>query len=458
MVTGSGHRSHRTGGGQEGHDHHRAKDVTNAAALATKGSKEIDPSPDDPLLPGAVRKTYEVGPIEVKPGQNNISYQGGQVPKPEESGWIVRMAPNIRREDGTVPPVDVIHLHHGVWLNGSPKDVTRPRLPERFFAAGEEKTIYLPRRVRLPVQEDRQVDHQLHAPQPAGEARRGVDHLHDRLHPGHRSAAADIKAATPLWMDVAERQTYPVFDVIKGRATTAATRTPTTRSSPTSTTRRTTASRCRPTAPCSRPAATCTLVGSTPTCTSTAPARRGRSEVTTQEGVTTPPTSSRRWRTTTSPRARCRGTSPCPSPRGTTACAQEGRRPRDHGHLRQRAGLLVRVDGHHGVVVRPTATGGDDPFATTVNVTGILTHGHLAENDNHGGAPTRRLRRPHRPALRAGPRGRADRELRLRPRRHVGGRHRPDPEGRRHAPFDNSIDAPLENGIWHTITVVQGAV
>ena len=111
------------------------KDVTNAAALAMKGSKEVDPSPDDPLLPGAVRKTYEVGPIEVKPGQNNISYQGGQVPKPEESGWIVRMAPNIRREDGTVPPVDVIHLHHGVWLNMSRKDMTRPGLPERFMAA-----------------------------------------------------------------------------------------------------------------------------------------------------------------------------------------------------------------------------------------------------------------------------------------------------------------------------------
>ena len=28
------------------------KDVTNAAALAMKGSEEIDPSPDDPLQPG----------------------------------------------------------------------------------------------------------------------------------------------------------------------------------------------------------------------------------------------------------------------------------------------------------------------------------------------------------------------------------------------------------------------
>src|SRR5918994_1305346 len=40
-----------------------------------------------------------------------------------------------------VPGVNVIHLHHGVWLNLSRRDVTWPGLPERFFAAGEEKTI-----------------------------------------------------------------------------------------------------------------------------------------------------------------------------------------------------------------------------------------------------------------------------------------------------------------------------
>lgn len=37
-------------------------------------------------------------------------------------------------------------FHHGVWLNASRQDATRPGLPERFFAAGEEKTIMtLPR-------------------------------------------------------------------------------------------------------------------------------------------------------------------------------------------------------------------------------------------------------------------------------------------------------------------------
>ena len=35
----------------------------------------------------------------------------------------------------------------------------------------------------------------------------------------------------------------------------------------------------------------------------------------------------------------------------------------------------------------PNDTTGKDPFATPVDVKGVLTHGHLAENDNHGGAP-----------------------------------------------------------------------
>jgi plastocyanin len=38
--------------------------------------------------------------------------------------------------------------------------------------------------------------------------------------------------------------------------------------------------------------------------------------------------------------------------------------------------------------VAPNEQGGPDPFAETVNPNGVLTHGHLAENDNHGGRGT----------------------------------------------------------------------
>jgi lactate dehydrogenase-like 2-hydroxyacid dehydrogenase len=39
------------------------------------------------------------------------------------------------------------------------------------------------------------------------------------------------------------------------------------------------------------------------------------------------------------------------------------------------------------VWLAPNDTTGHDPFKTAVDTQGVLTHGHLHENDNHGGAP-----------------------------------------------------------------------
>ena len=39
------------------------------------------------------------------------------------------------------------------------------------------------------------------------------------------------------------------------------------------------------------------------------------------------------------------------------------------------------------VWMAPNDTTGTDPFTTAVDVPGVLTHGHLPENDNHGGEP-----------------------------------------------------------------------
>ena len=107
------------------------------------------------------------------------------------------------------PRVDVIHLHHGVWLiNGYPT-----------FAAGEEKTILpAPARLRLPLRPERQLDHELHDPQPDAEADEGVDHLRHRLRARQRAPPPRrSRRRTPLWMDVAGLSAYPVFDAIKGQ-------------------------------------------------------------------------------------------------------------------------------------------------------------------------------------------------------------------------------------------------
>lgn len=79
---------------------------------------------------GIQHLTYCVGPVTVKPGQNIIRLNSTNL-FPQVPGYITRFDPELVYADGTVPKVDVVHLHHAVWLvNGGPE-----------FATGEEKTI-----------------------------------------------------------------------------------------------------------------------------------------------------------------------------------------------------------------------------------------------------------------------------------------------------------------------------
>ena len=97
-----------------------------ATAIGATARTEVRPGPE----PGVQRLHYEFGPIHIAPGQNTIEFEGNEL-KPDVPGYITRFKPDLVYRDGTVPRVDVIHLHHGVWLsNFAP-----------LFAAGEEKTI-----------------------------------------------------------------------------------------------------------------------------------------------------------------------------------------------------------------------------------------------------------------------------------------------------------------------------
>jgi len=170
----------------------------------------------DSVPQGAKRLHFETGPFPITPGQNNIGFTRS-IPQPAEAGYIVGISTNLRLADGSIPPVDVIHLHHGVWLNIAKPDATSPGLPERFFAAGEEKT-----RMLLPAG--------------YGYAYNTSDHwvfnymLHNLLSkpsqvwvtydidliPATSPTAASMKPAVPIWMDVQNGSVYPVFDVIQG--------------------------------------------------------------------------------------------------------------------------------------------------------------------------------------------------------------------------------------------------
>jgi plastocyanin len=155
--------------------------------------------------------TYCYGPIDIMPGQNIIKLRpardANQTPLwPQKDGYITRFDPEFIYSDGTVPRVDVLHLHHAVWLvNGGPQ-----------FAVGEEKTVQ-------------------QLPQGFGWRSHPGDSwiLNDMLHdlvarpakvyvvwridfvPDTSPAAAGIKPVRTQWMDVAGASLYPVFDALR---------------------------------------------------------------------------------------------------------------------------------------------------------------------------------------------------------------------------------------------------
>jgi plastocyanin len=158
--------------------------------------------------PGLQRLHYEYGPIAITPGQNNIEAHINNN-KPKVPGYITRFEPNLVYS-GTkkVPRVDVIHLHHGVWLaRGYPT-----------FAAGEEKTILqLPRGYgyRYDPKDRWIMNYMIHnlLPKPTTVSLTyDIDFI-----PEGSAAAGSLAEAKPLWMDVSGLRAYPVFDALKGQ-------------------------------------------------------------------------------------------------------------------------------------------------------------------------------------------------------------------------------------------------
>jgi plastocyanin len=162
---------------------------------------------------GVQHLSYCYGPVSVKPGQNIIRLNPTKL-FPSKPGYITRFDPELVYTNGTVPRVDVLHLHHAVWIvNGNPQ-----------FATGEEKTI-----VQLPK----------------GFGWRSVpsdywlvnDMIHDltglaatvyvvwRIDfvPDTAPAAASIRRVHTRWMDVSgpsprvgiSSPIYPVFDALR---------------------------------------------------------------------------------------------------------------------------------------------------------------------------------------------------------------------------------------------------
>ena len=170
-------------------------------------------------VPGVQHLHFETAPIKVKPGQNSID--NVVLPadeKPAVDGYIVRARPDLVYLDGTVPPVDVIHLHHGVWLNVSGKSPASPAFDvQPIFFGGEEKTIFrIPRGYGYPYKASDTwlLNEMIHNNTPNAARVRLVWDL-DFI-PADSALAATVTPVIPFWMDVRRGWGYPVFDAKQG--------------------------------------------------------------------------------------------------------------------------------------------------------------------------------------------------------------------------------------------------
>jgi plastocyanin len=190
-------------------------------ALALAGVARAGTCPQIHNKPGAIphvnyqgvqHLTYCV-PVSVQPGQNIIRFNSTSL-FPSEPGYITRFDPELIYSDGTVPRVDVLHLHHAVWIvNGSPQ-----------FATGEEKTI-----VQTPEGfgwrstpgDSWFLNDMIHDLTPTGANVYIVWRLD--FVPDTSPAAATMKTVHTKWMDVSgpspsvgiSSPIYPVFDALR---------------------------------------------------------------------------------------------------------------------------------------------------------------------------------------------------------------------------------------------------
>ena len=247
------------------------------------------------LAGGAKRLTYRVGPFDVIPGQNSIGLRPIE-DRPQVDGYVTRIRPNLTYLDGSVPRVDVIHLHHAVWVNTSgPNNAGFGA--ELFFAAGEEKTtMQLPKGYGYPLRatDGLFLNHMIHnlTPNPTQVY---MTYQID-FAPKGSAAARGILPARPVWMDVERGKSYPVFNVRKGSGRHGRFTYPDQAKNPYGAGRSGTSGWSTGRACWSPPAATCIPVGSTRTSSC--------------GGATGPPGCSGRRRSTTSPPAPSRGTWP----------------------------------------------------------------------------------------------------------------------------------------------------
>jgi plastocyanin len=306
---------------------------------------------------------YQFGPIEIAPGQNTIEVEPNEL-RPKVPGYITAFRPDLTYLDGKVPGVDVVHLHHGVWLVDF----------YPTFAAGEEKT-----QVELPAGYGFRYDpgqkwlmnYMIHNLTPTP-TKVYLTYELDFI-PDGDPAAQGIKPVRTQWMDVEGLKVYPVFDALRRGGKHGKFTYPT----------------------------------DVPNAYAGLPSRRNEHVV--QEdgtlvytaghlhpgGLHTDLYLTRDGRTTRIFRSDAHYFEPAGAVSWDVAMMNT---PPDW-RVQVRKGDTLSVTGtydtrkaswYESMAIMPVAfspgdTTGVDPFSGKLNMTGVLNHGHLAENDNHGG-------------------------------------------------------------------------
>jgi hypothetical protein len=190
----------------------RAADAHASAFRAAKVNIPVrDPGPP----PGAQVLKYKFGPMRIQPGQNLINIDL-QKERPNVDGYIVGFRPGlVYASNGKSPSVNIVHLHHAVWLVGDDLLHLKPT-----FAAGEEKTYFnAPPGFgwRYTTKQTWVLNHMIHDltadPQNV--------YLTYTLYfiPDTAPEAANITPIDTQWMDVQGVKPYPVFNALKGKGT-----------------------------------------------------------------------------------------------------------------------------------------------------------------------------------------------------------------------------------------------
>lgn len=166
---------------------------------------------------GVQHLKYQFGPLDITPGQNLIQTSEYQIPHPTEAGWIIGFRPNLEFANGKIPAADKVMLHHAVWAVATRRDPSAPLFPERFMAAGEEKTtLDLPRGYgyRSSPGDVWYLNYMIHN-LTAKPFKMFITYEVDFV-PASSPLASTMKDVHPIWLDVQNGKTYPVFDALKG--------------------------------------------------------------------------------------------------------------------------------------------------------------------------------------------------------------------------------------------------